>query len=389
MKLLRKCYNLFMNISLNIFSIIVLFGVIQGVLLSIIVFFTNKGNLKANKSFSILLLSISLSISTYIIISANIYKYAPFLIRTYEPLQFLFGPLIFLYVLFQTNTKKKINIYDVFNFIPFLIYLVYLVPFFLKGYQYQLKYAEVFLSDKADLFEIVFELLTTLHVWIYIILSILILNRYQKQIKEDYSTIDKINLNWLKAFLIGMVAVYSAFFIPAVLMIFGFNLRLIVALITTTASLSIYVMSFFVIRQSLVFNKITLNEPGTDKKDKYIKSPLKDEKINQYWKILTDLIEEERLYLNPELTLQDISEKMKLPRQYVSQIINQCYGNTFYDLINNYRVGEAKKLLKAPENKNYTILSIAFDAGFNSKATFNHIFKKMTGLTPSQFLSLK
>lgn len=100
-------------------------------------------------------------------------------------------------------------------------------------------------------------------------------------------------------------------------------------------------------------------------------------------------MEEEKLYQEPELTLQHIADKLQFPTYQVSQAINDGLKKSFYDLINGYRVDEAKLLLLNPKNRNYTILSVGFEAGFNSKTTFNTVFKKFTGQTPTQFREMQ
>ena len=97
------------------------------------------------------------------------------------------------------------------------------------------------------------------------------------------------------------------------------------------------------------------------------------------------IMEKDKLYQETELTLKDLADKLKVPSYQVSQAINEGMNKNFYDLINNYRVEEAKRLLLDERNMNYTILSVGFEAGFNSKTTFNTVFKKFTGLTPTQY----
>ena len=81
----------------------------------------------------------------------------------------------------------------------------------------------------------------------------------------------------------------------------------------------------------------------------------------------------------------NLADKLQFPSYQVSQAINEGMDKTFYDLINDYRVEEAKRLLSGPQSNNYTILSIGFAAGLNSKTTFNTVFKKFTGVTPTDF----
>jgi len=100
-------------------------------------------------------------------------------------------------------------------------------------------------------------------------------------------------------------------------------------------------------------------------------------------------MDKDKLYQETELTLQDLADKIQYPSYLVSQAINEGLNKNFYDLINGYRVEEAKRLLLDPKNSNYTILSVGFEAGFNSKTTFNTVFKKFTGQTPTDYRAKK
>jgi AraC-like DNA-binding protein len=119
---------------------------------------------------------------------------------------------------------------------------------------------------------------------------------------------------------------------------------------------------------------------------KYQKSRLSETDAKRIVDKLVKIIEQEKIYLNPELTLKDLSEKSGEQTYLISQSLSLSLGKSFYDLVNGYRVEAAKRLLANPDNQNLTILSIGFEAGFNSKTTFNSVFKKHTGQTPSEYL---
>jgi len=129
---------------------------------------------------------------------------------------------------------------------------------------------------------------------------------------------------------------------------------------------------------------IQLNETRAEV-SKYVKSGLKDAEAEKYYALLLKLIEKEELYLNGKLSLKDVADRLIISNNYLSQIINQKTGKNFFRFINEYRVEKAKQLLAGNAGK-YTILSIAYDCGFNSKSSFNTIFKEYTGKTPSEFL---
>jgi len=100
---------------------------------------------------------------------------------------------------------------------------------------------------------------------------------------------------------------------------------------------------------------------------------------------IVSLLEEHQVYKSPDLNLKALSKRLNTPAYLVTRAINEGLGVNFYDLINRYRVEEVKSLLKTNYCKRFTLLSVAFDAGFSSKTTFNTVFKKMTGLTPSSY----
>ena len=113
--------------------------------------------------------------------------------------------------------------------------------------------------------------------------------------------------------------------------------------------------------------------------------PAADPKATETANKIVALLEKEKIYQEPELTIKNMADKIEIPYYQVSQAINDVLNKNFYDLVNGYRVEEAKRLLLHPDNRNYTILSVGFEAGFNSKTTFNTVFKKFTGLTPTEY----
>jgi AraC-like DNA-binding protein len=98
------------------------------------------------------------------------------------------------------------------------------------------------------------------------------------------------------------------------------------------------------------------------------------------------VFEEQKIYLEPELSLSDLAQKLKTNTSVLSGAINHIFGKNFNDFVNEYRVEEFKRQMQLPENKRLTLLAVAFDCGFNSKATFNRAFKKFTGKSPKELI---
>jgi len=98
-------------------------------------------------------------------------------------------------------------------------------------------------------------------------------------------------------------------------------------------------------------------------------------------------METEKPYLEPKLTLSSLADELEISANHLSQVINQYEEKNFFDFVNSYRVEEYKERATDPAYQNFSILAIALDSGFNSKSSFNQVFKKFTGKTPSQYLS--
>lgn len=144
---------------------------------------------------------------------------------------------------------------------------------------------------------------------------------------------------------------------------------------------------------------VIINEPKTIQRaeekiglggfKKYEKSKLTQSEAENNVSILNKIMENTKPYLDSEFNLAQFSALSKISTHNISETLNGLIDQSFNDYVNNYRVEEFKKLALKKESKHFTILALAFDAGFKSKATFNAAFKKFAGETPSQFLKKK
>jgi AraC-like DNA-binding protein len=119
------------------------------------------------------------------------------------------------------------------------------------------------------------------------------------------------------------------------------------------------------------------------------KNTLSEEDLKMWKAKLLKVFDTEKPYLNPELTLSDLAEKLKTNTSILSQVINTGFDKNFNDFVNEYRVEAFKQKIKTPQYAHYTMLAVAYDCGFNSKTTFNRAFKKLTNSMPSDFLQKK
>ena len=145
-------------------------------------------------------------------------------------------------------------------------------------------------------------------------------------------------------------------------------------------SLTTFTLAYFALTRQEVFKLVSQPPP------RYQSSSLPGPELTELKEKLKLLMQERKPHFDPTLTAVQLAEMMGLPIKDLSQLINVGFQEKFYDFVNRYRVEEFKRLIKEGKHKNQTILAVAFDAGFNSKSTFNGAFKKFTQITPSEYL---
>jgi AraC-like DNA-binding protein len=153
-----------------------------------------------------------------------------------------------------------------------------------------------------------------------------------------------------------------------------------------------FLFTIFGFHQPSIFEEVVKDhekqiEPDREEQGqkKYARSGLKQKDVARYIKMIEKHMQDNKAYLDRELTIYDLSEQLNIPRHFLSEVINEHMGKNFYSLVNDYRVEEVKQRMEDPAYRNLTILAIAYDAGFNAKSSFNTIFKEKTGMTPSEY----
>jgi len=160
------------------------------------------------------------------------------------------------------------------------------------------------------------------------------------------------------------------------------------------ATLTIYVffIGYFGYKQAGIFFDYPLEKAGSLNKNykaadkRYTKSGLNQNERIELIDGLNEVMNNEKPYLLNDLNIGDLAKMLDTSLHKLSQVINESFHQSFYDFINGYRIEEIKKLMKKSVSENYTIISLAYDCGFNSKSSFYNAFKRGTGITPGDFL---
>ena len=299
---------------------------------------------------------------------------------------FTYGPLLFLYVSFMTDPEKKFNWLSLLHFIPFLTFFTVSVIFRSIPLLRELK--SFFVPDRFISLRIVYSTIMFLSVTVYSILAFIIIKRHQDNLKNLISyTSNVITLNWLKILSISFYVAFLILFILGGLNMIGdiipFDPYFVVFGFISTFS---FVYSFYGIKQPVIFGQeIEISKDEKKEPEKYIKSGLKDKQAERYLEKLINVMEKDKPFLDGDLSIHDLSVITGIPRHHITQVLNEKHGKNFFTFINEYRVKEVISRFGDPAFNNFTILAIAYDSGFNSKTTFNTIFKSLTGLTPSVY----
>lgn len=156
-------------------------------------------------------------------------------------------------------------------------------------------------------------------------------------------------------------------------------------LIQISISLLIYAIGYKALKQPEIFLNPSAISSEPSPSEKYRRSGLSDESAEEIKNRLLALMTSEKPFLGQDLTLQKLAERLNTSTHNLSEVINTKLHLSYYDFINQYRIEEFKNRLADSESERYNLLSIAFDSGFKSKGTFNLIFKKITGMTPSEY----
>jgi AraC-like DNA-binding protein len=297
---------------------------------------------------------------------------------------FLNGPILWLYTKHLFN--KRFYWKQTLHFVPFLLNVAIIAP-----YLYQNT-----LAPFSDLSRMLLSWAKLGSILIYSLWSIQTIKQNLGFAKEYLSNVETHHVKWLTMALKLVLVLWSIGFFSQLVFqanLFELNPAHEDILLNISVSILVIFMGYYGFRQAPVFvgSAHLIFKGSNDNEEfivseKYQKSALKEEDLKYHGALLEGLMSAEKPYSDPDLSLLKLADQLNITTNQLSQIINQFHQKNFYDFVNSYRVEEVKKRLINGDVKHTTLLGIALDAGFNSKATFNRFFKKHTGQTPSEYL---
>lgn len=353
----------------------------------------NADSSAPNVELAFILLALSLSVLSNGLLNVVYTRQSPFSIGLPEPFQLLIGPAFYFYLrrLNLASPPFRVKLY---HLAPFLAVTVFCLIALLSlarpgaaydGMSYTASWTAVF---------------TYLHLWLYYFRCRNELEKYRNELKQSRSAIGRQSESWVKqvlfALLLGYTCMGLVYLLSHLLSHISYSVPVNKWLAIALASVT-YLIIYKTLRWPTVFYGHSGGEvmggpavslPAEIPVPKYHRSGLSHDLVAETYALVQQHMLSKKPFFEPELSLNALAEQLSLSPHHLSQVINHGESANFYDFVNAYRVEEVKARLSDPSTRSRSIISIAYDAGFNSKATFNRIFKSSTGLTPSQYRQL-
>jgi AraC-like DNA-binding protein len=316
----------------------------------------------------------------YLALPQNISDF-PALLGLSIPMPLLHPPMLYLYT--ATICRERLPRFWWLHFMPILACYLYQMPFMLLPDDQKIWIFQHEGAGYEGYMLMIFAAISLSGVG-YIFFAQRLLYRHRKIIADLFSYQTNISLRWLQYLIYGMAGIWLAVLFGNDPLVFGLTVLLVLFI------------GYFGIRQGDIFsNPMALEiaveadspmDSPPDKK-KYEKSGLSPELAEVLHQRLQELMITQQLFKKSELSLTELADRLGTHPNYLSQIINEKTGKNFYDYVNTMRVEAFIKMAVDPQNRQYTLLALAYECGFNSKSAFNRFFKKEMGQSPSEYIN--
>lgn len=289
----------------------------------------------------------------------------------------LYGVLLWFYARSLIHESLLLRWSDILHFMPFILFIGFLSYPLISG------------INSAAAENLGYPNIKLIISPIYFVLTLLTLRQHRKRLLNEFSYIDHMRhfwLNWVAygGFVLWLVAVLGY--------IYNWSNNYTTTILPDYLLISFLAVFLFILAY-IGFNRTHIFQPNSiaDKDVEELKAEIDkkddDQNLDEEFNSLKGIMEKEKPFLDPKLSLSRLAEISQLPTAKLSQVINTSANQNFFEFVNSYRVEEVKARLDQADLNTYSILGIAEESGFNSKASFNRIFKNHTGMTPSQYIS--
>jgi AraC-like DNA-binding protein len=397
-------------ISLDWLHVAALLGALQGLFLAAVLA-TQRRNRTANRLLAVAMVGFSVHLTSVVYHAAGLEQRFPHFFGVAYPLLILYGPLIYLYAVTASDRTRGLRWRDGLHFLPFVAVVLLGLPIYLMSGPEKLAFYQELQQGVRPLVMKVVDPLKSVSGISYGVATILLLRRHRARVKDNYSSIERVNLQWL----LWLAASAAAIWVLATV----FQVTEAVShpllergddVVALAIAVLVYGIGYMALRQPEIFRFVTVDHgaphpghpgeapslasapppassipPAETAAARYERSGLTEQEATALKDALLAVMDKERLYQNSDLTLADLADRLDTTPHKLSEVLNSQLEQTFYDFVNAYRVQDVKRRIADERLRHLKILSLAMDAGFASKSTFNHVFRQHTGRTPSAY----
>ncbi len=348
---------------------------------------SKKGQPSSNLLLGTMILCMALSLLEAVVVFSGWYRYVPGIISVTFPLHFLIGPLFYFYISFSTGRRYRWRGWDILHLIPLLVGVIDHIPIYTMPADAKIIHIQTILSQQVYtigprtgvmmLFKI-----TQLGTYLYFSYRIII--KWQRKFRDQQSDDGIFRVEWLNKLTVWF-SIYTLLHLGVFIFLAIVNsyTPFIDSLIFIGQAFFILAIGYYAWKHPVIYYELKV----ASNQVKYEKSMLPEEVSHDIAKRLGKLMKQDKPFLKSDLRLNELAKSLSVTTNHLSQVLNHEMDSNFFDYINSYRVEEAKKKLLNPDNQHLTYLAIAYEAGFSSKSSFNRIFRKFTGKSPSDFVA--
>lgn len=385
-------------------------GAVQGLFLALVLAGGRRDSLP-NRFLAAVMLAFSVDLGMAVYHATGLDGRFPHLIGLDFPLALLYGPLLYLYARTLSERVRTFRRAYLWHFVPFVLLVVVMLPLYVQPGAAKLAFLQAPSASGWPAILGIINHAKLLHALAYIVAILSLLRVHRRRLQDTLSSSDRINLVWLRNLLYGIIALTLLAVVLYVLSLRGGSTVLGLDPDSTYddymllgLAVFVYAIGYLGLRQPEIFDaqshgrRTEATGPDTQPhaatedmdvptapKPQYARSGMDAAAAAHYEQVLSALMEHEKPYQRGDLTLHDLADASGISPHHLTEVINTRIGQNFYDFVNGYRVREVQQRLTDPESAHLTLLAIGLEAGFNSKSSFNFVFKKHTGMTPSAF----
>jgi AraC-like DNA-binding protein len=375
------------KINLHPINFIIISGILQSMILAIALIFNRNGNKSANKLIGLLILIFSLHFSWSLIIDSNLDDI--FISVFWLPYSYLLaiGPLLFLYTRSLTEENFSLGKNELIHFLPAAVEIFVQLLLIRQSMR-----SDILLYNVRGfiLFRIIEFAAVATSILAYGKQCLALIRTHEAWISEHFSNQKDITLLWLlrlirylRVLLISWLVFELSFILFWQFQLHFITVYLLLYILLGVTTYSNYWIGIQALIKSATWTEKKVIKPISENTSVYAK--LNEAEMTKRAEALHQLMLKEKLYLHETLSLRTLAARLQIDPNLLSYILNNIFHKSFYDYVNEFRVEEVKQKISDPAHAHFKIVEIAFECGFNSKASFNRVFKKLTGKSPSEY----